>query len=136
MKTTTERVTLEQVAIEFKIWRDSKLRAKERTPHRLWELVRLIEPYYRRRQIEVTLSITKEQLDREAPASNPQAFSIKSPQVLENEFITLSVPDISPIRGNDSGLIIAMNRVDGVSLTIENATLPLVSECFCLFFKA
>jgi hypothetical protein len=59
--------TLEQVAEAFKTWRESKSSRREKTPPYLWELVKAIAPFYPRRKIEMALSITKEQLDREAP---------------------------------------------------------------------
>jgi hypothetical protein len=125
--------TLDQVALEFKVWRESKSYTRGITPEHLWGLVRSIEPYYPRRKIEVALSITKEQLDRRAPMTAPCIQKNNSVDCTEMRFVELSVPVMPDQVHVASTLTIKIGRNDGTSLSIEQATSSFALESLYLF---
>ncbi|MDQ3159325.1 MAG: hypothetical protein M3P98_04305 [bacterium] len=125
--------TLDQVALEFKAWRESKSYTRGITPEHLWELVRIIEPYYPRRKIEVALSITKEQLDRRAPMTVPCIQQNNSVDCTEMKFVELSVPVMPDQVHVASTLTIKIGRNDGTSLSIEQVTSSFALESLYLF---
>jgi hypothetical protein len=131
--------TLNQVAEAFKIWRDAKTSRREKIPPYLWELVRTIAPLYPRRKIEVALSITKEQLDREAPASELSGLS-DAPgltQTSKTGFIELSMAEF-PSMGLESPLRAALTitRDDGSSWMLSATNQAVISESLRLFLRS
>lgn len=134
MSKSIKRPTLDQVAQAFKIWRDSKTYGREKTPRNLWELVRAIAPFYPRRKIELALSITKEQLDREAPVSELSGPSNELHEMPETEFVELSMPELPPMRFESSlGSTLTITRGDGSSWMISAASQDVISESLRLF---
>lgn len=134
MSKSNKEPTLEQVAQAFKIWRDSKTYGRERTPRNLWELVRAIAPFYPRRKIEVALSITKEQLDREAPITGLGEPSQELHEMPETEFVELSMPELPSMRLESLlGSALTITRGDGSSWMISAASRDVISESLRLF---
>jgi hypothetical protein len=133
MSKVTTHLTLEQVALEFKVWRESKIYSRGITPERLWALVRSIEPYYPRRKIEVALSITKDQLDKRAPMTEPRIQPSNSKDCCEAGFVELSVPVIPDLVHVAPTVTIRICCNDGTSLSIEQATASLALESLHLF---
>lgn len=129
--------TLNQVAEAFKIWRNAKTSRREKTPPYLWELVRAITSFYPRRKIEVALSITKEQLDREAPISGLSEPSSGLSEASATGFIELSMAEFSD-RGLESSLgsALTITRDDGASWMLSAASQAVISESLRLFFRS
>lgn len=131
--------TLNQVAEAFKIWRDAKTSRREKIPPYLWELVRAIAPLYPRRKIEVALSITKEQLDREAPVSGLSGLSHAHglAKTSKTEFIELSMAEF-PNMGLESalGAALTITRDDGSSWMLSATNQAVISESLRLFLRS
>lgn len=138
MNTLIKHSTLEQVAEAFKTWRESKNYRREKTPPYLWELVRAIVPLYPRRKIEVALSITKEQLDREAPIPGFGELSSGLSDASGTEFVELSMPELIPSMQLESSLKTALTitRGDGSSWMISAASQNVISESLRLFLRS
>lgn len=132
---TIERPTLEKVSQAFTAWRAAKTYRREKTPQHLWDLVRTIIPSYPRREIEIALSITKEQLDREAPPSI-SGLCQRVEMTESPKFIELSVPELL---GSQTALtpcsVLRITRSDGSSWSISEAPREVISESLGLFLQ-
>ncbi len=134
-----EQPTLEQVRQAFKTWRDTRTYGREKTPLHLWELVRAIALFYPRRKIEIALSITKEQLDREAPVKEFGKPTYEPQEYPEPNFVELSISELktaqrlaSPLM---SGMALTITRGDGSSWAIAEARQDIVTESLRLFLR-
>lgn len=116
--------TLEEVSLQFSLWRSQKRNPKEQIPERLWNLVRQLTEKYSATKIIKYLGLSSRQFRRQGLLATPNTGSKKQ------SFVNIKLPSsLAPLTQPSYQLLI--QRPDGAKLSLANLT----DEQFVLSIK-